>query len=152
MRIQTYSFVRLQRYALVYYDKIVNSETQTSSVNCSSGLNISPCKTFTCDANTTSAGDVESMQLALMEITACPPFLRKCCAFRATIRAWSGCATSAKITSTRGRSIRYFCGCRASSTIAENITKLEILATERQIERRTDDIGPLFCHVYQVTA
>lgn len=36
----------------------------------------------------------------LMEITKCPPLRRKVWAFRATIRVWSGWATSAKITST----------------------------------------------------
>jgi hypothetical protein len=35
-----------------------------------------------------------------MEITKCPPFRRKVWAFRATIRVWSGWATSAKMTST----------------------------------------------------
>lgn len=58
-----------------------------SNVSCSSGLNISDCNFLTSDAKTTSAGAVESMQFALMEITACPPFLRKWCALSATIRA-----------------------------------------------------------------
>ena len=39
----------------------------------------------------------------LMEITKCPPLRRKVWAFRATIRVWSGWATSAKITSTIAR-------------------------------------------------
>lgn len=69
-------------------------------------------------ANTWAAGAVESIQLALMEMTMAPPFLRKWCALRAMIRAWSGWATSAKMTSTIWTSIRYFCGCRASSTMA----------------------------------
>lgn len=38
-----------------------------------------------------------------MEITKCPPLRRKVWAFRATIRVWSGWATSAKITSTIAR-------------------------------------------------
>lgn len=42
----------------------------------------------------------EGMLITLMEITKWPPFFRKLCALRATIRDWSGCATSAKITST----------------------------------------------------
>ena len=68
-------------------------------------------------ANTASAEAVESMQLALMEITQCPPSFRKYFAFRPTMRAWSGCATSAKIVSTIGTRMRYFSGCRASSMI-----------------------------------
>jgi hypothetical protein len=82
----------------------------TSKVSCSKGLNISVCSLLTSLANTTSAGASESIQLALIEMTACPPFLRKWCALIATIRAWSGCATSAKMTSTSDSSMRYFWG------------------------------------------
>lgn len=40
------------------------------------------------------------LSVTLTDITKCPPFFRKECAFIATIRAWSGCATSAKTVST----------------------------------------------------
>ncbi len=86
--------------------RIAWSRSYGSSVSCSRGLNISPCSFFTSAANTWAAGAVESMQFALIEITACPPFFRNWCALSATIRAWSGCATSAKMTSTIGRSTR----------------------------------------------
>ena len=46
-------------------------------------------------AKTASGGAVESMQEALMEMTKLPLFFRKCCALMPTMRAWSGCATSA---------------------------------------------------------
>ena len=42
-----------------------------------------------------------------MEITKCPPFLRKYWALSATILAWSGCATSANTVSTIGTNILY---------------------------------------------
>ncbi len=50
-----------------------------------------------------SGAAVLSIQEALIEIRAPPPCLRKRRALRATILAWSGWATSAKITSTAGR-------------------------------------------------
>lgn len=76
------------------------------------------CSLFTSAAKTTSAGATESIQFALMDITACPPCFRNCSAFTPTMRAWSFWATSEKMTSTSGRSMRYLFGCRASSTIA----------------------------------
>ena len=39
-------------------------------------------------------------KITFIEITKCPSFFRKLCALMATIRAWSGWATSAKIQST----------------------------------------------------
>eukprot|EP00966_Prymnesium_polylepis_P038711 898628-Prymnesium_polylepis.1 len=50
-------------------------------------------------------------------MTQWPSFLRNMCEFIATMRAWSGCATSAKTQSTIPTSMRYFCGWRASSMI-----------------------------------
>ena len=94
------------------------SRSYGSSVSCSLGLKLSLWSFLTSAAKTASAGAVESMHDALIEMTAWPPFLRKWCALRATMRAWSGCATSAKTTSTIERSMRYLFGWRASSTMA----------------------------------
>ena len=98
-----------------------------SSVSCSKGFNLSACSFLTSAANTASGLAVESMQEALMEMTKWPLFLRKCCAFRDTIRAWSGCATSAKMVSTIPTSMRYLCGCLASSMMG--IMLVRFLAT-----------------------
>lgn len=51
------------------------------------GLNSMVCSFLISDANTASGGEVESIQLALMEITKWPPFFRKYWALRPTIRA-----------------------------------------------------------------
>jgi hypothetical protein len=48
------------------------------------------------------------MHDAFIEITKCPLFLTNNAAFKPRIRAWSGYATSAKITSTIGINILYF--------------------------------------------
>ena len=47
-------------------------------------------RAVTMRADLGDAGDVESMQLALMLITKWPSFLRKYEALRPTMRAWSG--------------------------------------------------------------
>lgn len=73
-------------------------------MSCSWGLIISSCIFLTSAAKTTSAGAVESMQLALIETTMWPLFFRKWCALRPTIRAWSGWATSAKLRAAHGQS------------------------------------------------
>ncbi len=86
-------------------------------------------------ANTASGGAVESMQDALMEMTKKPPLRRKYCAFRPTMRAWSGCATSAKTTSTMGTSMRYFCGCRASSMIGMTFGRFLAMLTRSRPAR-----------------
>jgi hypothetical protein len=62
------------------------SRSYGSNVNCSIGFIFSFFIFSTSDANTAAAGAVESMQLALMEITKWPPFLRKLWALRPTIR------------------------------------------------------------------
>lgn len=90
----------------------------TSKVNCSLGLIISNCIFLTSAAKTASAGAVESIQLALTEIKTWPSCFKKWWAFKPTIRAWSGWATSAKMTSTMETSILYLVGWRASSTMA----------------------------------
>lgn len=93
------------------------SRSYGSNVICSLGLSFSLCNFFTSSAKTASGAAVESIQLAwmkvdrndlsyfsfltLMEITKLPLFFRKWCAFNATIRAWSGWATSAKMVSTK---------------------------------------------------
>ena len=50
---------------------------QKSSTHCSSGLNLDCCSFFTSAAKTASAGAVESMQDALIEMTQWPPLRRK---------------------------------------------------------------------------
>lgn len=54
---------------------IIISTTHTPPHTC--GFKFSSCSFFTSLANTASAGAVESIQLALIDITKCPPFLRK---------------------------------------------------------------------------
>ena len=68
-------------------------------------------------AKTASGLAVESIQLALIEMTKWPPVFKKWCELRATIRVWSGWATSAKTQSTMPTNILYFHGWRASSII-----------------------------------
>ena len=95
------------------------SRSYGSNVICSLGFSFSLCNFFTSSAKTASGAAVESIQLAwieihrndssqslfltLIEITKLPLFFRKWCALSATIRAWSGWATSAKIVSTKPR-------------------------------------------------
>lgn len=72
---------------------------QQHATHCSSGLNLDCCSFFTSAAKTASAGAVESMQEALIEMTQWPPLRKKwslrcqtgaegrgAYAFRATIR------------------------------------------------------------------
>mmetsp|Transcript_23393 Transcript_23393/g.41387 ORF Transcript_23393/g.41387 Transcript_23393/m.41387 type:complete len:253 (-) Transcript_23393:211-969(-) len=66
---------------------------------------------------------VESIQLALILMIKCPPLRRKRCALMDTIRAWSGCATSAKMVSTMPMSMRYLRGWRASSMIGITLVR-----------------------------
>ena len=77
-----------------------------SSVNCSIGLILSSFIFCTSLANTASGAAVLSIQFAFTETTIPPPTFRYKCAFSPTIRAWSGCATSAKMTSTMETSMR----------------------------------------------
>ena len=62
------------------------SRSYGSSVTCSCGLKLSFLSLFTSDAKTASGAAVESTHDALMEMTKCPPTLRKYEALRATIR------------------------------------------------------------------
>merc|ERR1711937_189333 len=96
------------------------SRSYGSRVSCSLGLNWSFCSFATSAANTASGVAVESMHEALMLTTNPPPALRKYCEFSATMRAWSGCATSAKTQSTMPTSMRYFKGCLASCAGLKN--------------------------------
>lgn len=66
---------------------------------------------------------VLSMQLALMEMRRPPPCFRNSLALIPTILAWSGWATSAKMTSTIGRSMRYAMGLRASSMMGMTLVR-----------------------------
>lgn len=54
---------------------------------CSLGLSCNSCNFLTSLAKTASGGAVESIQDALIEITKCPAFFKKYCAFTPTIRA-----------------------------------------------------------------
>jgi hypothetical protein len=112
-----------------------NVRSYGSSVSCSWGLMFSSTMRLTSEAKTASAGAVESMQLALIETTTWPPFFRKWWALRATIRAWSGWATSAKMTSTWLMSMRYLLGYRASSMMGMTFVRFLAMLMRSRPER-----------------